>query len=302
MRCERRTGVGGSERRARGSPSPNQMRDTSGRVKRTRGVHDDGEAASELGPTLTHCRACPDGQDGAGHARGPGTRPGLNSAADGPGVCDGSVEGGKRHRERGTHRCVGSAGRCLGMITASSQTAKRARNRQENFFDSTGLLPVPLDTSKGAEMVEVVDLLSDSGEDEEIRPASSPIVILDDPSPPEPAPSSKRARAGSQSDASSSDLSDGGFRAAMASRPVVGMRSAAERILLGVGSRPPMPPRPTSRRESDEGDAYFSDDSPVIAMSQRDRGRLDKAREHDRERARKAAEKEDERARSRHGP
>lgn len=146
-------------------------------------------------------------------------------------------------------------------------------------------------------MVEVVDLLSDSGEDEEIRPASSPIVILDDPSPPEPAPSSKRARAGSQSDASSSDLSDGGFRAAMASRPVVGMRSAAERILLGVGSRPPMPPRPTSRRESDEGDAYFSDDSPVIAMSQRDRGRLDKAREHDRERARKAAEKEDERAR-----
>lgn len=146
-------------------------------------------------------------------------------------------------------------------------------------------------------MVEVVDLLSDSGEDEEIRPASSPVVILDDPSPPEPAPSSKGARAGSQSDASSSDLSDGGFRAAMASRPVVGMRSAAERILLGVGSRPQMPPRPASRRESDEGDAYFSDDSPVIATSQRDRERLDKARERDRERARKAAEKEDERAR-----
>ena len=146
-------------------------------------------------------------------------------------------------------------------------------------------------------MVEVVDLLSDSGEDEEIRPASSPVVILDDPSPPEPAPSSKGARAGSQSDASSSDLSDGGFRAAMASRPVVGMRSAAERILLGVGSRPQMPPRPASRRESDEGDAYFSDDSPVIATSQRDRERLDKARERDRERARKAAEKEDERTR-----
>ena len=146
-------------------------------------------------------------------------------------------------------------------------------------------------------MVEVVDLLSDSGEDEEIRPASSPVVILDDPSPPEPAPSSKGARAGSQSDASSSDLSDGGFRAAMASQPVVGMRSAAERILLGVGSRPPVPPRPASRRESDEGDAYFSDDSPVIATSQRDRERLDKARERDRERARKAAEKEDERAR-----
>ena len=146
-------------------------------------------------------------------------------------------------------------------------------------------------------MVEVVDLLSDSGEDEEIRPASSPVVILDDPSPPEPAPSSKGARAGSQSDASSSDLSDGGFRAAMASQPVVGMRSAAERILLSVGSRPPVPPRPASRRESDEGDAYFSDDSPVIAMSQRDRERLDKARERDRERARKAAEKEDERAR-----
>ena len=71
MRCERRTGAGGSERRARGSPSPNQTRDTSGRVERTRGVHDDGEAASELGPTLTHRRACPDGQDGAGHARGP---------------------------------------------------------------------------------------------------------------------------------------------------------------------------------------------------------------------------------------
>ena len=146
-------------------------------------------------------------------------------------------------------------------------------------------------------MVEVVDLLSDSGEDEEIRPASSPVVILDDPSPPAPAPSSKGARAGSQSDASSSDLSDGGFRAAMTSQPVVGMRSAAERILLGVGSRPPVPPRPASRRESDEGDAYFSDDSPVIAMSQRDRERLDKARERDRERARKAAEKEDERAR-----
>ena len=132
-------------------------------------------------------------------------------------------------------------------------------------------------------MVEVVDLLSDSGEDEEIRPASSPVVILDDPSPPAPAPSSKGARAGSQSDASSSDLSDGGFRAAMTSQPVVGMRSAAERILLGVGSRPPVPPRPASRRESDEGDAYFSDDSPVIAMSQRDRERLDKARERDRE-------------------
>ena len=127
MRCERRTGVGGSERRARGSPSPNQMRDTSGRVERTRGVHDDGEAASELGSTLTHRRACPDGQDGAGHARGPGTRPGLNSAADGPGVCDGSVEGGKRHRERGTHRCVGSAGRCLGMITASSRASSPTR-------------------------------------------------------------------------------------------------------------------------------------------------------------------------------
>ena len=147
-------------------------------------------------------------------------------------------------------------------------------------------------------MVEVVDLLSDSGEDEEIRPVSSPVVILDDPSPPAPAPSSKGARAGSQSDASSSDLSDGGFRAAMTSQPVVGMRSAAERILLSVGSRPPVPPRPASRRESDEGDAYFSDDSPVIAMSQRDRERLDKARERDRERARKAAEKEDERARN----
>lgn len=140
-RCERRTGAGGSERRARGSPSPNQTRDTSGMVERTRGVHDDGEAASELGPTLTHRRACPDGQDGAGHARGPGTRPGLNSAADGPGVCDGSVEGGKRHRERGTHRCVGSAGRCLGMITASSRTVPTCRhhpNARDNFFDSTG--------------------------------------------------------------------------------------------------------------------------------------------------------------------
>ena len=141
MRCERRTGAGGSERRAHGSPSPNQTRDTSGRVERTGGVHDDGEAASELGPTLTHCRACPDGQDGAGHARGPGTRPGLNSAADGPGVCDGSVEGGKRHRERGTHRCVGSTGRCLGMITASRTVPTRAdiiQTRAKTFSIPTG--------------------------------------------------------------------------------------------------------------------------------------------------------------------
>ena len=141
MRCERRTGAGGSERRARGSPSPNQTRDTSGRVERTRGVHDYGEAASELGPTLTHRRACPDGQDGAGHARGPGTRPGLNSAADGPGVCDGSVEGGKRHRERGTHRCVGSTGRCLGMITASRTVPTRAdiiQTRAKTFSIPTG--------------------------------------------------------------------------------------------------------------------------------------------------------------------
>ena len=59
-----------------------------------------------------------------------------------------------------------------------------------------------------------------------------------------------------------------------------------------------MPPRPSSRRVSDEGGADYSDDSPIMmSMSQTDRARLDKAQERERTRQRKATEKEHERQR-----
>ena len=151
-------------------------------------------------------------------------------------------------------------------------------------------------------MVEVVNLLSDSDEDEEdVRPAESPLVVRDDPPGVTGRPSAGVVRARSDNNsASGSDISDGGFVPAPPKpRPAVGGRSAAERILLGVDVRPPMPPRPSSRRESDEGGADdYSDDSPIMmSMSQTDRARLDKAQERERTRQRKATEKEHERQR-----
>ena len=119
----------------------------------------------------------------------------------------------------------------------------------------------------GVEMVEVVNLLSDSDEDEEdVRPAESPLVVRDDPPGVTGRPSAGVVRARSDNNsASGSDISDGGFRPAPHQpRPAVGGRSAAERFLLGVDVRPPMPPRPSSRRVSDEGGADYSDDSPIM--------------------------------------
>ena len=133
-------------------------------------------------------------------------------------------------------------------------------------------------------MVEVVDLLSDSGEDEEIRPVSSPVVILDDPSPPAPAPSSR----------GSSRISKRREQLGPQRRRVPGRDGIAtgRRNEVRGGEDPPrrrfQAPGATSagfEARVRQGDAYFSDDSPVIAMSQRDGERLDKARERDRERA-----------------
>lgn len=154
-------------------------------------------------------------------------------------------------------------------------------------------------TLPGVEMVEVVNLLSDSDEDEEdVRPAESPLVVRDDPPGVTGRPSAG-VRARSDNSPSGSDISDGGFVPAPPQpRSAVGGRSAAERILLGVDVRPPMPPRPSSRRVSDEGGADYSDDSPIMmSMSQTDRARLDKAQERERTRQRKATEKEHERQR-----
>ena len=83
-------------------------------------------------------------------------------------------------------------------------------------------------------MVEVVNLLSDSDEDEDVRPAESPLVVRDDPPGVTGRPSDNSVRDRSDNNsASGSDISDGGFVPAPPQpRPAVGGRSAAERILL----------------------------------------------------------------------